>query len=238
LRIAIVDSAFVSILASNWSVDYTFNCIASCSSAAIWALVNKWGINAFSRRNIAFFSCACIVIITSFLGMNAVSINTRINCASVFVITIDWSVNASRVRIARIFCVGIVVIAINCNVFASSCFVARISGASIAVITILLSALALTVYARFSGTCVIVITTKDVLALSINTFVNCASIVIITIDRSIYASFSWNTRIYSARIFIVTKSVIWSVLTSAMSIASINSARNTIIAILWCIDNA
>jgi hypothetical protein len=170
--------------------------------------------------------------------MNAVSVNARIYSARIFVITFDWCVNASRVRIARISGARVVVIARNCNVFASSCLVARIGGTCIAVITILWGALALAVYATLNGTCIFVIATKDVLTLSIDTFIDGTSVVIIAIDWCADTSFSLDTSINSARISIVTTAIVWSIGASTVRIASIYSASNTIITVLWGVDDS
>jgi hypothetical protein len=170
--------------------------------------------------------------------MNTVSVNARIYSARIFVIAVDWSVDTSRVRITRISGARIVVVTRNCNVFASSCLVARIGGTCITVITALWSALALAVNTAFNGTNVLIITAENVLTFSINAFVNSTSVVIVTVNWSVYTSLSWNTRVSGARIFVITKSIVRSADASTVRIASIYSTCDTIVAILWCVDDS
>jgi hypothetical protein len=214
LSITIVDCAFISILAIDWSVDNSFDCIASSDGASVWVLDRYRSVNTVSIGDITSFGCACIAISAAFLGMNTVSINARINSAKIFVITIHRSVNASRMRIARVLGAWIVVVTSDCNVLASSSRIARIGCASIGVITADWSDLALSIDAFFCSAWVFVIAIENVLAFSIHTKILGASVFVITVNWGAYTSFAVYANIDTARILIVTKSIIWSVHTS------------------------
>jgi hypothetical protein len=127
--ITIVDSAFVSIFTVHRSINDSFVCIARSNSAAIRILDAYRSVNAVSGFSIADFGCAFIVIIASFLGVNAVSIDTSINSAFVSITAVHWGVLASSVGIAGIFGTWVVVVTDDCDVLASNSFVARIGSA-------------------------------------------------------------------------------------------------------------
>jgi hypothetical protein len=231
LSIAIVDGTFVSIFAVKWSIDDSFVCIARSDGAAIWVFDANRSVFAVSRCNIASFGCAFVVIVTSLLSMDTVSIDARIYSTFVSIAARNWSVNASRVRIARILGACIVVVTGDCNVLASSRFVARISGTCIAVIATLWGALASSVDAGFSGTCIAIVTAEDVLASSVNAFVKSTCIFVITIDWSTHASLSSNTNISGATIFVITKTVVWSVVATTAWNTGIDCASNSIVTV-------
>jgi hypothetical protein len=69
--------------------------------------------------------------------------------------------------------------------------------------------------------------------LSINADIFCARGSIVTVHWGVNASLSDDARVDSARIVVVTKCIVDGVDASAVNVARVNSARNTIIAILW-----
>jgi hypothetical protein len=79
--IAIVDSAFVSILTVDWSINDSFNCIAGSDGASVWSCDCHRRVEAVSGGCIASLSGASVFVVASFLGVNAVSIYTSINSA-------------------------------------------------------------------------------------------------------------------------------------------------------------
>jgi hypothetical protein len=88
------------------------------------------------------------------------------------------------------------------------------------------------------GTCICIITREDVLALSVNALVGGTFVSITTVHWGVNTSLSLNAGISGARILVITSSVVWGVCASAVRIASINCATNTIITILWGGDHS
>jgi hypothetical protein len=110
LSIAIIDSTFVSVLATNWSVDHSFNSIASSYSAGIWLLDGHYSVDTVSCCGIASSSCTFVAVITSSLFEDAVSADARIISAKIVIVTDNRGVDASRMRIAAISSARIVVV--------------------------------------------------------------------------------------------------------------------------------
>jgi hypothetical protein len=127
--IAIVDSAFVSILTVDWSINDSFNCIAGSDGASVWSCDCHRRVEAVSGGCIASLGGASVFVVARFLGVDAVSIDTSINSAFVSVTAVDWGVSTSGVGIAGIFGAWVVVVTGDCNVLASMFFMAGIFGA-------------------------------------------------------------------------------------------------------------
>jgi hypothetical protein len=154
---AVIDSAFVSILAIYRSINDSFECIASSNGARIWCFNCNRGVKAISGGCIANSGGAFVGVVARLWGMDTVATNTRIISARIFVVTVDFGENTSRMNIASIFGAFIVVITKESHIFTSSIFVAGISGACISIIASLCDGFTLAIFAFFVGTSIVII---------------------------------------------------------------------------------
>lgn len=159
---AFIGGAFVSIIASDWSVDASFDDVAPVSGACILVIANNRSVLA-SQSWIASVNSASVVVIASSDIMSASvsfarvdgasiviitsrnvfanSVNAFVGGAIVLVVTSDWSVDASLDEIASIGGAFVSVTAESCGWFvhASEVSIARINSASEVIVAVLWS---------------------------------------------------------------------------------------------------
>jgi len=168
----------------DWSVDASFNNIASIGGARIVVITRHCIVMDNSGYSVAVVFGASIIVINRFEGEDAsIARLASINGARIAVVTSDWSGDASFYNIARVFGAFVCISARDCSVDAfSGVEVASIQSACIVVVTVDISIDAfsraliarnglavslfannwsentLSVGARIGGACVVVIT--------------------------------------------------------------------------------
>jgi hypothetical protein len=233
ISIAIVDSAFVSIITVSWSVNDSFDCITSSNCACIW-VSNLFRNKSASSCNITTVISTCVLVIAYNLFIYTFSSNTDVFGARIFVIAVLWFGLASFDWAAMSYEASIIIFASDWCVDTSNCRIAAINSASILIIAVSWCRFAsLDCIARRNRAFICRFACIDEFAFSIYADIVGARVVIVTGNSGVGASLFNVTSIDCVRIIIVTQLIIWSMNTSTVIIASVNGTCNVIITVQW-----
>jgi hypothetical protein len=215
----------------DWSVDASFNNIASIGGARVAVITNDSIVVNSSSCGVAVVSGASVLVINCNIGEDAsVARLASINGARIAVVTSDWGGDASLYNIARVFCAFVCISAIDCCVFTlTGAEIASVQSTCIVVVTVDISVdafsrrcIASNGLAWFSSA-----NNWGVDAVSVGARVGGAQVVVVTDFVGVLASFYGIARSDGAFVSVIASN--WHVLDSIANGASINGASIVII---------